>query len=411
MAISKNFKISQEIEFVIGDEATVGAGTSSTYHLLNAIAPPSINIGNVPLDVGSERTGKYFLDHNQSKQRLDNALWEISVQVLATADAMTYSGKGLLGGQVYLSSSAYTQPNLDAGATVANNSSQVILVKGAGYDFATPNNDLLFKGCILKSVEVAHSIDSNGGFPIMTLTWVTAYPVALSNIASAGSPTAHYSEVAQHFVDLDCVNGRWIGETAGSSNYDCRAYGYTLNVSRDIQRVGYDGSNNPLGYLQVGNHSVEGSITIKHDANQLNFDDYLRNNKISGFKVSGTGYDVRLNGKMNDCSVDTGSADMRATYSYTGTGNHRATGAVTVFANGPAGDNSDTWFTSSGHGLGVGQKVTIAGASEGTYNADHIVTHIENDRFATAVNYVAETYNSETWTLHSDSNNIVNIDF
>ena len=335
MAIGTNFKATQDLKVIIGTEATVGSGTlhgSATWYQLPMIAPPTINGNQVALDTGSQQTGIYIPNHNQMKQRLDNPIWEIQLQYLGTPDSnlavMPYL-TNFRHSSVASLTSDYSPADMTQGAsngvttsTNAQYGSATIYIGGAGN--GTSDNDLLYAGCVCKSIELSHSIDSNGGFPVITATFVTGYTVGGSNDIADGSGTTITwtdlsGDASVHWTSLTTSR---VGDTS-SASYDVRAFGYNISTSREIARVGYQDTTDyePYSYEQVGGFSVSGDVIYKRDSNFASINDYLRNDTVGGFKFSdGSGYTVELNGKVSDASTDTGSPELRNTISFQGAG-------------------------------------------------------------------------------------------
>ena len=327
MAIGTNFKATQDLKVIIGTEATVGSGTlhadsSALWYQLPMIAPPTINGNQVALDTGSQQTGIYTPNKNQMKQRLDNPIWEIQLQFLGNF------GGGLHAWLFHNSfaelNSDFAPPDWTNGATnvFSERASSTIYIGGAGN--GTSDNDLLYAGCVCKSIELSHSIDSNGGFPVITATFVTGYTVGGSNDIADGSGTTITwtdlsGDASVHWTSLTTSR---VGDTS-SASYDVRAFGYNISTSREIARVGYQDTTDyePYSYEQVGGFSVSGDVIYKRDSNFASINDYLRNDTVGGFKFSdGSGYTVELNGKVSDASTDTGSPELRNTISFQGAG-------------------------------------------------------------------------------------------
>jgi len=339
MAIKTNFKSVQDIKVIIGNESAVGSGilhTSATWYQLPMIAPPTINENQVALDVGSQQTGTYTPNKNQMKQRVDNPMWEIQLQFLGvpiTTDMIKYI-TGHNNTPTTLRSN-FSPPDWTNGATNTNSEfpTQTIYIGGSGF---SSDDDMLYKGCVCTGISLSHSIDSNGGFPVITANFLTGYQYAGSDLVSDGTLdntattndggtdgngwTDLSGDAPVHWTELDALVGKHVGETAGGSSYDVRAFSYNLNISRDVQRVGYTTSSyDPMSYEQVGGFTVTGDVTFKKDNSIGNINDYFDNDLVGGFKFANpSGYEVFLNGKVSDVSNDTGSPELRNTISFQG---------------------------------------------------------------------------------------------
>ncbi len=321
MALGTNFKAVQNIKAVIGTEAVIGDGNlhgSGTWYQLPLIAPPTITEGEVALDVGSQQVGNYVPNKHQMKQRLDNPLWEIQLQVLGTSGMHDYCQGlfGLFGGSGTLASN-YSPPSWTNGATntFAQYPTQVLYLSGANYD--ATNVDQKFAGCVCKSIELSHSVDG-GGSPTLTLTFVTGYRGTGVNDVAGLTISDKSNDDTAHFTALTTQR---VGDTS-SANYDILGYSYNVSVSRDIHRVGYKDTTNyePYSYEMVGGFDVSGSVTFKKDSNLANINNYFTNDTLGGFKFAGTGYNVELNGLVSSVANDTGSAELRNTITLQGAG-------------------------------------------------------------------------------------------
>jgi len=332
MAIQTNFKSVQDIKVIIGTESAVGSGIlhgSALWYQLPMIAPPTINENQVVLDMGSQQTGTYTPNKNQMKQRVDNPIWEIQLQYLVNLNSWAWGGVYSLlhnAGPSSLASN-FTPPDWTNGATntVAEYPTSTIYIGGASG--RTSNPDELFKGCVCTGISLSHSIDSNGGFPVITANFLTGYLATASNdITDGEGNTIDWTDLSGdapvHWTELTSLVGKHQGETAGSSSYDVRAFGYNLNISRNIERVGYTGSDyDPMSYEQVGGFTVTGDVTFKKDNSIDSIKAYFDNDTVGGFKFANpSGYEVFLNGKVSDVSNDTGSPELRNTISFQGAG-------------------------------------------------------------------------------------------
>ena len=343
MSIKTNFKSVQDIKVIIGTESAVGSGilhSSATWRQLSMIAPPTINENQVALDMGSQQTGTYTPNKNQMKQRVDNPMWEIQLQFLANSASWAWGGVYSLLHNTGPSSLAsnFTPPDWTNGATNTYGEHPTSTIYIGGCWLGSVGSDLFFKGCVCTGISLSHSIDSNGGFPVITANFLTGYQHTTSNLVTNGTLddtattndggtdgdgwTDLSSDAPVHWTELDALVGKHVGETAGDSSYDVRAFSYNLNISRNIERVGYTTSSyDPMSYEQVGGFTVTGDVTFKKDNNFGSIDAYFNDDAVGGFKFANpSGYEVFLNGKVSDVSNDTGSPELRNTISFQGAG-------------------------------------------------------------------------------------------
>jgi len=205
--------------------------------------------------------------------------------------------------------------------------------------------------------------------------------------------------------------GKHLGEPVGSSDYDVRAFGYNLNISRNIERVGYTGSGfSPMSYEQVGGFTVTGDVTFKRDINFTHINDYFNNDAMSGFKfTNGSGYEVFLNGIVSDVSNDTGSPELRNTVSFQGAGNPKINndGTTLAWANSTYDAGVNTTCTSVGNGLSNGQRVTVTGV--GSHNGTYYIEEVTDNTFDIVDVYTGSP-SGGSWALTAESLAIVSID-
>ena len=419
MALATNFKSTQDLKVVMSTEATVGSGTkhaSGTWYQLALMSPPTINEQQVSLDTSSQQTGSFITAHSQMVQRYDNPMWEIQLQILGNSNFFEHLSGYWTGANSQLTST-YSPADMKDGATNGMSAStegqlgSSTIVIGGG-SFSSTARDIQYKGCILKDWSLSHSIDSNGGSPVINMTWVTGYLESHVDTVSDGTLgggtngsgwTDLSSDFPTHWTGLTTLCGKFLGEAYGSSEYDVRAYGYNINISRDIQRVGYQDTTNykPYAYQQVGGLTVTGDMTIKTDNNKDKINDFSRNQLLSGFSLEGSGYKVWMHGKMADISTDTGSPELRSTYSFQGGGNLQTTKAITIYTDQGGGI---TVCKSVGHGLSAGQRVTIAGSTN--YNGTFYITKptaLSDENYFGIVDSFVANDGVGTWTLHADS--------
>tara|TARA_Y100000310_G_scaffold344218_1_gene455783 strand:- start:1179 stop:2450 length:1272 start_codon:yes stop_codon:yes gene_type:complete len=421
MALATNFKPSQNITVLVQTEATIGSGTkhaSSGTIKLPMIAPPTIIEHNVPLDIGSQQVGSYVPNANQMTHRKDNAMWEIQLQFMGNNhDDVTlmeyitnfrYSGTKTLQTNYIPADMTYGATNGMTTSTLAQYGSAVIYVSGVSFDTDAEDRDYLYLGCVMTGWSISHSIDANGGYPVITATFVTGFKRTTTDVVSDGSltPTSLIGDGCVHWSELNALAGRFLAETndGASSVYDIRAYGYNINISRDIQRVGFLETTDykPFSYEQVGGISATGDVTFKSDDNFYNARSYQYQH--SGFEIAGTGYTVRFSGMLTDTTTDTGSPEIRKTMSFQASGNINITGSCTGFG-APSGPLLAV-STSPAHGLQERQRITISGTDD--YNDSYYIQGIISPNAF----YISDTdqgTSTGTWVLHADSMAVVSI--
>jgi len=422
MAIGQNFQAIDRLQVAITTEASVGSGTkhaSASWYNLPITAPPTINVNQVALDTGANQVGLYTPNHNQMKHRTDNPMWEITLEVLGTEYSLQTS---LLGGlfktntePVSLVSGLHPVEIRDGAVnTYAEHPTSVIVIRGANFEGTNTfdeetsvSKDLVYSGCVCKSASLSHSMD-NGGLAKMTIVFVTGYKKGYTNNFTDDLLTTmvdNRGNSGVHFTDLSAMVGKFQGETHGSSNYDARAYGYNIEISRDVNRVGYtqDADKKPLAY-NFSPYSVSGDVIVRSSSNQANIEPYYTNNQMSGFYLKSSGnYAVWLNGLVSAVSNDTGSPELRNTISFQGAGNLLLTDSFTSTADGGGGY---TKVTSVGHGLSEGQYVTINSST--SLDGSYYIQSVNQDTFEVLNSWSTST-ETGVWLLETFSKQIVSI--
>jgi len=179
MALGTQVVSTQALKLIIGHEATMGDGglnTGATRYQLPILSPPSILDLTAPLESAPQILGKYALDSDHSAHNRTNQMFEISFSVLCSPTVLDFlcqfafeDGDGtnqLLGN--------YSPPAWENGADT--DYSAQIIIGGGGYGSnSADQDDVYYNGCICKSLEITHAIDSEGGKPVANVTFVTGY--------------------------------------------------------------------------------------------------------------------------------------------------------------------------------------------------------------------------------------------
>ena len=326
MALATNFAPTQNIKCIIGTEAVIGDGAvhgSGAFYRLPLLEPPTITSNQVPLEMGSQQTGIFTPNIAQMHQREDGVLYEITLKYLgyaSTGDGQGFEELFNEDGSAYELKGNYSPPDWTNGATntYSEHATSVIYLGGtANGDSAT---DHKYVGCVCKSIELSHSLDSNGGFPVITATYVTGYKANYSNDISAGNGTnITWSDILSNSGIHWATTTARVGDIT-SANYDVRAYGYSISISREIARVGYINTTTfePYSYEMVGAFDIKGSITYKLDSNHDDINNYYRGDTKGAFQITGSAYLVSFYGLVSDADHGTGSSEIRTTVSWQG---------------------------------------------------------------------------------------------
>lgn len=337
MAIQTDFQTTQNIQLVIGHEDNVGNGallSGQAWYKLPIIAPPTINDNQTAMDFGTLQSGSYIQPENSTGRRNDQAMWEISFSVIADNTLPTlfqYMTHDLSGTQATLGEDYAPANWTDNNQNVtAGKETAVIYIVNAIKSGS--NVEWKYSGCVLKSIELTHSIDSNAGLPIINCTFVTGYPAELKNDVAGLTITSGVNVAGRKFTDIVTTN-RILGLSTATDG-DVRVYSHSISMSRDIQRVGYQDTTNykPYSYEQVGELECTGSITFKKDSHFPTIQALSRNNDNTGFNmVLAPNYFANLNkAKMTNLITDTGSAELRATAEFKGIGDPEGSSSVAL---------------------------------------------------------------------------------
>tara|TARA_Y100001963_G_scaffold159944_1_gene266406 strand:+ start:17924 stop:18952 length:1029 start_codon:yes stop_codon:yes gene_type:complete len=327
MAVNHSLKFTNPkgIEVLFGIESALGNATldtswNSDYYKLPIIAPPTILNQSADLDIGGDQSGVFIVNSNNTKSRKERQMYEFELQMQGTNAIADLFTKALFKGSATLSNE-FSPPLMqhNYAHTSSSNASAVILLKGVN---AGSSRDQKLKGCICTGITVSHSIDSNGGFPLVTAKFVTGYKLTDFDGVSDGTITNISDSTSSTLVHLVNLTIARVGDVT-DADCDVFLYGYELNVSRTIERVGYSGADfDPEGYVQTGRFDVNGNATFKRDDSTLaNIQTYGNSNAMAGFLFqNGSGYDVEVKGKISSSSNAVADDGLRTTMNITGMG-------------------------------------------------------------------------------------------
>ena len=110
------------------------------------------------------------------------------------------------------------------------------------------------------SFSLSGDIGSNGGVVMGTATFVTGYKPIEGALSFTGGTHSTITQQTTMFNMHDMTTAQTLdGE-------DLVLYGFDLNISRNVGRIGFDQTNSfhPAGYY-VGGYEVTGSLNCKRD--------------------------------------------------------------------------------------------------------------------------------------------------
>jgi len=221
---------------------------------------------------------------------------------------------------------------------VAVDYSATIWIGGGGYSNTAGGNerDIYHRGCIMKSLEITHAIDSESGKPVANCVFVTGYPPTYHDGISDGnisnSWTSLTGESATDFISWSSAN-TYISSNA--DGYEIHPYSYSVSCSRDIQRLGCVDYTDfkPDGYVMNQGTGWDISMTMvyKRDENFANFLSQIYDNTTAQIRFSDSSsapLNIRIYGKISEHSVDTGSPELRNSITVKGMGDIEGSGVI-----------------------------------------------------------------------------------
>jgi len=320
MAVGTAVKNTQGIKLLIGQEERLGySGLIGTRYELPLLSPPSIVDLTAPLESAPQILGKYNMDSNHSAHNRTNQMFEISFSVLCSPTVLdTLCLFMFEDGDGYNTITGdYSPPTWQN--DVAVNYSATIFIGGGGYGEGTEEKDLKYSGCIMKSLEITHAIDSESGKPVANCVFVSAYSPTYHEGVTNGNLTGGWTSLtgdsATDFIDWH-TNNTVINSS--SDGWEIHPYSYSVSMARDIQRVGCVDYTDfkPDGYVmnQGTGWDISMNVVYKRDENFANFLSYTHGNTPILLRIgdsAGNPFDILCYGKIAEHSVDTGNPELR----------------------------------------------------------------------------------------------------
>ena len=319
MALGTVVKSTQGLKLIIYKTTTLGGGSlSGTAYQLPILSPPSILDLTAPLESAPQILGKYALYSDHLAHNRTNQMIEISFSVLCSPTVldllclfMFEDGDGT--NQLF---GNYSPPAWTNGGSTGEYC--VIGVAGGGYESdsgGADNEDMTYTGCIMKSLEITHAIDSEGGKPVANCTFVTGFSPTYTDAFTDDdlTRTSLTGESATDFTDWH-DNYTYVESTG--AGYEIHPYSYSVSLARDIQRVGCVDYTNyqPDGYVMVGGWDTSMNMVYKRDENFANFLSKLHDGTNTYLRMGGSSaapFQIYVNGKISEHSVDSGNPELR----------------------------------------------------------------------------------------------------
>jgi len=242
----------------IGTEITMGTATlaGDTWNQAPLI-DYSWSEKSAPLSVAPHRTDSFSQGTSGFAHLRHDKVFEISLTMKGTASTINR-----MCGALYEDS---TSPNILLGSSPstsqfkhgsANTVPVTLLFKDGGHN----SNDVYFTSCMCTGMELAYGIDSDGGMLKVTATFVTGYEPTEGTLTPTSS-TDMGDAVAFNIHNIT---------TSTLGTEDLIVKDFSLNISREVTKVGYDPSNNfqPNGYA-IGGYEVTGNLSCKRDSESV----------------------------------------------------------------------------------------------------------------------------------------------
>ena len=319
MALGTVVKSTQGLKLIIYKTTALGGGgLSGTAYQLPILSPPSIVDLTAPLESAPQILGKYAQDSDHSAHNRTNQMFEISFSVLCSPTVLDFlclfmfeDGDGtnqLLGN--------YSPPAWTNGGSTGEYC--VIGVAGGGYESdsgGADNEDMTYTGCIMKSLEITHAIDSEGGKPVANCTFVTGFSPTYTD-AFTDDDLTRTSLTGESATDFTDWSDDYTYVESSGAGYEIHPYSYSVSLARDIQRVGCVDYTNyqPDGYVMAGGWDTSMNVVYKRDENFANFLSRMHDGTHIVLRVadsSASPFNVYVHGKISEHSVDSGNPELR----------------------------------------------------------------------------------------------------
>jgi len=326
MAVGTAVKSTQKLRLIMNQEATLGgAGFNSGANVyeLPLLSHPSIVDLTAPLESAPQILGKYNMDSDHSAHNRTNQMFEISFSVLCSPTVLDFlclfmfedgDGTNTITGE-------YSPPDWLDG--IDTDYSAVICIGSGGYSNTVgEERDVFYRGCVMKSLEITHAIDSESGKPVANCVFISGYkPTYFEGISTgtynSGSAESGWDkltgESATDFIDW-ADNITYVD--SGGDGYEIHPYSYSVSMARDIQRVGCVDYTDfePDGYVMQGGWDISMNVVYKRDENFASFLSKLYDSTSTMIRIGDSGaspFDIHCYGKISEHSVDTGSPELR----------------------------------------------------------------------------------------------------
>ena len=269
MAKSTTFQTKQNTSVKIITEATMGTTPTNSAYITMPVTDFSFSdIDKHSLSIAPARTGTgaFTQSDDMVQWQQHDRMFDISVTFHSTAQSIDRICLALFGDGTTPNALLGSMPSVVDYRHGQSNAVPVsIMFENAGHDGESV--DHYFTSCLCTGLAFSGDIASNGGVVICTATFQTAYKPTESALSLSCSETT-LSAQATMFNMHDLQTTTLDGE-------DILLYSFDVNITRPVNRIGFDSSNNyrPMGY-SIGQYEVTGNLTCKRDGE---IDDAINN--------------------------------------------------------------------------------------------------------------------------------------
>lgn len=267
MAKSAVFQTNQASHLIVGTESTFGTkvatdGTritlATTEFSYSEVAAHTLGIAPFRNGVGQTQSTEMV-----RAQRHDR-MYEINFTFLGSAQAINRMCLAMFGDDDGANALVGAMPTVTHISSNGGGSIPVSLHFEKGASTAA-DTAITFRSAMCTSFTLQGDIAANGGVIMGSCTFVTGFAPTNANISFSGGTSVSVNNQS-NFFNMHDLSTTTITPSGGSAQ-DLVLYSFELNISRPVNRIGFDTASNtfnPLGYV-VGGYDVTGSMVVKRD--------------------------------------------------------------------------------------------------------------------------------------------------
>ena len=267
MALDGQALSPKEFLLAFKPETTIGTANTSSMNLLNvdSVSSPSLNLSQV-LDVrnGVGRTAKVadaFTEEKGTRKEISFAGTADSTTLPLLLQAVTTTAVGSSPAS-YDVAYNYTQPELQIGTGSISDNLHTFTV-AISHPEAGNDHSMIFKGCVLTSLNITGSMGTESGRIKISGTWATGSQGTYEQ-AKPTSMTAYNS--------TNYSMTQWTAKTTCAGIADCVISDISLTLENPAEFVGFNASGDPQAIVRaVPELGVAFDATVKADDNTSGF--------------------------------------------------------------------------------------------------------------------------------------------